>query len=109
MEDKIKKLAELEKKREQISKKLALVKRSMILNERKADAHMKICIGVSAMELIKESMIGKDTADLMYKNAQDAMKSDHPAWQKLQELREGLKILKPQKRESETFDFGSQN
>ena len=32
MEDKIKKLAELEKKREQISKKLALVKRSMILN-----------------------------------------------------------------------------
>lgn len=109
MEDKIKKLAELEKRREQISKKLALVKRSMILNERKADAHMKICIGVSAMELIRESMIGKDIADLIYKNAQDAMKSDNPAWQKLQELREGLKISKPQKREPENFDFGSQN
>ena len=88
MDDKLKRLEELEKRREKISKELARVKRSMALNDRKVDAHMKICIGVTILEMAKTNKMKPVTADYFFRLAQEKAGKDNPAWTRLQRLRD---------------------
>lgn len=90
MDDKLKRLEELEKRREKIGKELARVKRSMALSDRKVDAHMKICIGVSILEIVRLKKFKPETVDSIFRIAQEKAGKNNPAWTRLQGLRDEL-------------------